>query len=305
MLDLCCFGFVSHVQILTVEHYPKANSGTLVSDVFASITPDAPIMALVASHLGLDVGLVSNNVGSDTPGRFITDLLSNFGINTTVVNVGDHPTPQTVVICDLQDNRTWFSFLPKVQENLLLTDFEMFKSSKLVYIDMYTVIRKASIRAIRYASEHRIPLFVNLGGEPLSREMTHLLREANVAIIQTSWDDFSDERANDYAKDYAKVIQESIQPEFTIVTLAKKGAICATPLDLLHVPAYSFQTIHSNGAGAAFSAGFAYAYLCQWDLEKSMRFASALGGLFCTVTNGFSKFSTNYVLNIIQEQARD
>jgi sugar/nucleoside kinase (ribokinase family) len=36
------------------------------------------------------------------------------------------------------------------------------------------------------------------------------------------------------------------------------------------------------GAGAAFAAGFIYAHLRGWDLERAVRFAIAAGSFKCT-----------------------
>jgi len=300
MLDLCCFSFTSSLHVLRVKHYPRANSGTTVSDLYGVIAPDAPIMALLASYLGLKVGLISNNVGYDAVGEQLIGLLSNFNVYTTVTAQTGLVTPVTVVLYDQKEIRTWFSFLPNVIESLLSIDLEMAKLTRLMYVDLYKIINEASLRAIRFASQHDTPLFVNLGGDPLNKQAVRVLRKAKVAIVQTSLDELSKREPDDYIRE----IQDLIQPDLSIVTLAQKGLVCATASSLIQLPAYIFQTIHSNGAGAAFSAGFAYAYLNGWDLEKSLNFASALGGMYCTVKDGFGKFPAEVILDFIDEQAK-
>lgn len=297
-LDFYCFDYISSLCLMQVNQYPKANTGSVASDLFGIVTPDAPIVALLASYLGLEVGLISNDVGNDLSGKQLTRFLERLNVRSTVTNKNGFQTPYTVVISDLQNTRTWFAFLPAVKEHLLTTELAMLQRVKLAYVDFYAVIREASIQAIQYANQYNTPLFVNLAGDPLNDKLIGLLYKSNTAVVQTSSDNLSGEDA----KTYLLFLHQSIQPRITILTLADKGAFCVTNTDIIYVPAFEFQTIHSNGAGAAFSAGFAYAYLQNWNLDQSMRFASVLGGLFCTVKDGFGKFSAEQVLHYTQTQ---
>ena len=297
-LDICCFGFISALEILKVERYPDANSRSLVTDTFGIITPDAPIVALLASYLGLDIGLVSYSIGNDMTGQQLTRLLQKFSIISTVVNTDDTETPQTIVVCDQENNRTWFSFLPMAEERLLQTDLSLFNTCKLAYIDVYEIIRMASIRVIRYAINRGIPMFLNLGGDPLTEELVALLDKSEIAIIQTSLDKSGEQEALTFAKE----LHNTLQPQITIVTLAEAGTLYLTRSADFHVPAYQFQTIHSNGAGAAFSAGFAYAFLRGYEIHSAVRFASALGGMYCTVHDGFGRFLPQHIWEFIEQR---
>ena len=286
--DLCCFSFISALELLQIERLPKANAGVAVIDIFGEVTPDGPIAALLASYLGMKVGFIGNDVGNDPSGQQLKHLLDRFAISSTLKIQEELSTPRTVVLCDQQENRTWFSFLPHSLDSLLSASTEMIELSQLAYIDLYDIIKSASRRAIRAANQQGIPLFINLGGDDLSEQDVTLLRDAHVAIIQTSLD-VGDHRKPD---EYAKKLHDLIQPEITIITLARKGLVYATASVIKQIPAYVVPVLHCCGAGAAFSAGFAYAYLHQWDLIKALRFASALGGLYCTVKNGFGVFSS-------------
>jgi sugar/nucleoside kinase (ribokinase family) len=50
----------------------------------------------------------------------------------------------------------------------------------------------------------------------------------------------------------------------------------------LRTPAYPVEVVDGSGAGDAFVAGFLYGHLHGWDLERTARFANALGGLATT-----------------------
>jgi sugar/nucleoside kinase (ribokinase family) len=174
----------------------------------------------------------------------------------------------------------------------------MIELSRLAYIDLYAIIKSASRRALHAASQQGIPLFINLGGDDLSEQDVTVLHGAHVAILQTSLD--PDDQRKPF--EYAKKLHDLVQPEITIITLAQKGLVYVTNGVVKQIPAYVVPVLHCCGAGAAFSAGFAYAYLHQWELIKALRFASALGGLYCTVKNGFGVFSLDHVLDFMMKQ---
>jgi sugar/nucleoside kinase (ribokinase family) len=299
VLDVCCFSFVSSLRLLSVDEYPQPNSGTLVKDVFGQVTPDGPIVALLLSYLGSKVGLICNNVGTDNQGKEILDLLSLFNILSTASVQIDLITPTSIVVCDKNGNRTWFALLSGVMEHLLTVDLHLMKSAKLTYIDFYRILYTASTRVIQCAIENGLQLFINLGGDPLSRQALEILQDASVAIVQTSLTVSSGMDPEEYALE----LLNSTKAEIVLVTLAEKGLVCVTSKEVLHIPAYTLQTVHSNGAGAAFSAGFAYGYVNKWALKKTLKFAAALGGLFCTVKNGFGKFSVDTVFEFIKGQS--
>lgn len=296
--DLCCFSFISALELLQIEHLPKANAGVAVIDIFGEVTPDGPIMALLASYLGMKVGFIGNDVGHDPSGQQLKHLLERFNVSSTLAIQEELLTPRTVVLCDQQENRTWFSFLPHSLDSLLSASTEMIELSQLAYIDLYDIIKSASRRAIHVANQQGVPLFINLGGDELSEQDVMLLRHAQVAILQTSLD-VDDQRK---PHEYAKKLHDLVQPEITIITLAHKGLVYATTSVIKRIPAYVVPVIHCCGAGAAFSAGFAYAYLHRWEQERALRFASALGGLYCTVKNGFGVFSLDSVLDFMMKQ---
>ena len=296
MFDLCCFSFLSALRVLHIESYPQPNSGSIASDMLGTITPDGPIVALLAASLGLKVSLVSNNVGDDFTGNQLIQLLGEYNIHTTATVRKDITTPLTIGLYDRQENRTWFSFLPHVVDGLLSSNLEMLKSSRMAYIDIYAILSEATPRVIHYAVEHHIPLFINLGGDHLSEKMVQLMRNAHVLVVQTGIDSSSQIEPEQYARE----IQKQAQSDLAIVTLGSQGAFCATSTTCIHIPAYELQIIHTDGAGAAFSAGLAYALLNEWNVKQSMKFASALGGLYCTERDGFGKFSSDLVLEFIQ-----
>ena len=72
------------------------------------------------------------------------------------------------------------------------------------------------------------------------------------------------------------------------------------------MPAYDVDVVDGTGAGDAFTAGFVYGYLHDWELERAARFASAMGALATTAigtTAGIKGYQQ--VLAFLQERDPD
>ncbi|HEU5407568.1 MAG TPA: carbohydrate kinase family protein [Nitrospira sp.] len=296
MIDLCSFGFISHLRIMQVDRYPRPNSGSLVFNSFETVSADAPIVALLAAHLGLSASLICNDVGSDPMGLQLRQILKRFAIDTCLTIREGDPTPMTIGVCDQNENRTWFAYLPEVVDSLSRADLTMMRSARLIYVDCYALLDPVLPRALSTAAETRAPVFANLGGDSQSDQVLELLRQTDLFIIQTALDSSFDADPEQFTTG----LRDRLHAELTIVTLGRRGAIFATQKGVVHVPAFNVTTLHSNGSGAAFSAGLAYSVLQNWGFEKCVRFASALGALYGSVYDGFGKFDDGVVLDFME-----
>jgi len=66
------------------------------------------------------------------------------------------------------------------------------------------------------------------------------------------------------------------------VKMGEHGAYVRDQRQGIHVPALTVTAVDTTGAGDCYVAGFLAAYLRGWDLEKTARFANAVGA--CCVT---------------------
>jgi sugar/nucleoside kinase (ribokinase family) len=287
-LDLACCGFLSLGRILLIERYPPADSGAPVSEIIETVTPDAPIVAGLSGRLGVAVGLLSNELGEDSAGDFVESLLAGVGVQgLRRERLAASRTPQTVVVSDQFDTRTWFSWLPKIDGSLAAVKLESLDKAKLCYVDVYHIIEPFSQSAIREASQHNVPLVANLGGDYPTAATIALLRAANVMYLQTSLS-----AANvTMAKELVQQLFDEIRPDVAIVTMSTAGCVYLLKNRVQHFPAYRIQPMHHHGAGAAFSAGLLYSASKGYDINRTIAFASALGGLYLTKRQGITEIA--------------
>ena len=76
----------------------------------------------------------------------------------------------------------------------------------------------------------------------------------------------------------AEMISRS-NPSCTVaITLGRRGVFVYSQGRTFRAGAYPIKTIDESGAGDAFAAGFIIGMLEQWPLQRTIRFASAVGG---------------------------
>jgi len=296
-LDLSCFSYLAAAKVLNIDKYPKPNYGAEVFGAVDALAADGPMVAIASSHLGLRTGFIGNAIGDDGEGKHILYRFQKNNVRTSISVEDGFRTPFIVIISDKEGKREWFPYIPKAVEDLKKVDLDYIVKSSLAYIDFYTIIEQASLKAVEFASSREIPIFLNLGGSPFTKRLEQSLKNRGIVIIQTNLD----ESLSRKAIGFAKRIFDSLKPEVSIVTIGSKGAVAYSDDKTLSVPAYPVYVKHVHGAGAAFSAAYAFSYLNTIDLEYSLEFACALGSMNCTVDNGFDTFSVDDIKSFIND----
>jgi len=70
------------------------------------------------------------------------------------------------------------------------------------------------------------------------------------------------------------------------VTQGENGSITVSDDCIIRMPAFTVEAVDTTGAGDVFHAGYIYGLLQGWDLERVLRFASAMAALTCKRVGG-------------------
>ncbi|WP_083448780.1 carbohydrate kinase family protein [Actinoplanes rectilineatus] len=276
-LDLVCFSYLAAANVLTVDAYPRANGGAVVTEIAASLAGDGPLTAVTAANLGLRTAIISNTVGGDPSGTLALAWLDEARVTHQLRPAFDKISPQLTIISDTR-TRTWFAALHDAYTGLAHVPLDLLGQARLAYIDCYTVIAGAAERAIRNAGT--TPLLLNLGGDTPTPNLIDAANERTVLAVQTS----IDEDSVDTAVDVAATLRRRFTTPTVIVTVGRHGAVAVTDDGIVRVPAPTprAQIRHTHGAGAAFSAGYAHAILSSADLPEALAAGCAAGTRHCT-----------------------
>ena len=271
------FGMLTPVAIMVVKQLPEHNTGAIVKDVNEFIFDDAAIVSCLLRQWDISTAMIGTAVGDDLRGHNLADQLKEWGVQSQVRFSKEFKTPLEVDVSDETGARTYFwQRDPEVLNTLDTADLSFLEQARLLYVDWYD--GDHIVRAMDRAIQLGLPVFLNLEHGHADPEI--LKRYAGRAVFCQAVTDAA-QRGDESPMDVAqKLIRAGIQT--ALITMAEEGCLAVQGPQVIRIHAPSVRAVDGCGAGATFSAGFIYGYLNNWDLENSLRFATAAASLKVT-----------------------
>lgn len=271
------FGMLTPVAIMVVEQLPEHNTGALVKEVSEFIFDDAAIIACLLRQWDVTTAMIGTVVGDDARGHLLARQLEDWGVQGEVRFSREIRTPWEVDVSDETGARTYFWQRPShVLDTLDTADLSILKGARMLYVDWYD--GDHILRAMDEAIHLDVPVFLNFEHGHADPEL--LKRYAGRATICQAVTDAAqcgDVPPLDVA---SKLLNTGVHT--ALITMADQGCLALRGEEIVRVHAPVVRAVDGCGAGATFSAGYIYGYLMGWDLEKSVRFATAAASLKVT-----------------------
>ena len=267
------------VAIMTVDRFPRHNTGATVKEIKEFVFDAAAIIAGCLSQWGVATGMIGTAVGDDPRGHALARQLEDLGVQSDVRFTKAYATPLEVDVSDRRGARTYFwQRTPEMLDTLDSADLSLLAGARLMYVDWYD--GEAHItRAMDEANRLGVPVFLNL--EFGHKDIALLKRYASRTTICQAVTDAAQLGKNRALMQTArKLLNAGI--ETALITLASEGCLVARGNEIVRVHAPKVKAVDACGAGATFSAGFAYGTLQGWDIQQSARFATAAASLKVT-----------------------
>ncbi len=279
MIDYIGFGMLTPVTIMTVDRFPRHNTGAMVKEIKDFVFDDAAIIACCLRQWGVETGMIGTALGNDPRGHRLALELRERGVQGDVRFTNAYETPLEVDISDRRGARTYFwQRTSEMLDTLDTADLSLIEGARLLYVDWYDGEEHIT-RAMEEANRLGVPVFLNL--EHGHKDIHLLERYAKRTAICQAVTDAAQLGQNRALMGTArKLLNAGI--EIAVVTMAKEGCLAAQGKDAVRVFAPKVKAVDACGAGATFSSGFAYGFLQGWDLERSARFATAAASLKVT-----------------------
>ncbi len=283
-MDVACIGLlVADIVGKPIDKIPEKNRLVLFDTVEMHTGGCAANTGRDLAQLGLSVS-VGGMVGNDLFGKFMLEQLSEAGLDTAGIAVD--PVIKTSVTFAMISSEGDRRFLTHLGGNDHYTEsnvrIEDFKGAKILHIGgclllkafdgqpMANVLRRAKeagmITSVDTVFRAKTDCFDLL--KPSFPYMDIFIPSIEEAEMITGMKDIDD-------------IIGFFEP-FNIpivgVKLGEKGCYVKQGTEALAIPAFDVPAVDATGAGDAFFAGFLYARLQGWDLEKSGRFGNAVAG---------------------------
>lgn len=291
MAEITCLGIlVADLLGRPIDSLPPKGRLGLVDEMTLHIGGCASNTGIDLARLGVATAVLGM-VGADGLGDFVVQTLEREGVD--VRGVRRHPnasTSATMVLISSDGERT---FLHHTGGNARFTEHD---------VDWDVV---ASSRILHVAGALVMPA---LDGEPMARVLKKAKSLGAITSLDTVWDATGQwmrllgpslEHADYFMPSLSEAVELTglSEPRDVAHALRDRGVGCVclkmgedgcyiqTGDAELHVPVYQVQAVDGTGTGDAWDAGFLLGVLKGWDLEKSARFANAVGAL-CVMAVG-------------------
>ncbi|TDD68409.1 carbohydrate kinase family protein [Actinomadura darangshiensis] len=199
---------------------PRLNYGVDVEYTEGFVAGDGPLVAASLQGLGHPASLHSNPVADDDVGRSVHARLTDWNITLHPSATPMERTRTNIVVVDHSGNRTWFSGLRGITDELRAIDLPRLTVAPVVYLDCYEVLQEAPRAVMAAALEAGCQVIVNLGGSPPPAWLAETLRGRRIRALQTNAEENT---ASAHATLEALCALDVA--ELTVVTVGRYGAI--------------------------------------------------------------------------------
>ena len=269
-----------------VSEIPKGGDLAYIDELRLTVAGTAGGTIIDCAKLGLST-LAVGAVGDDEKADFVVSVLEKFGADTagferikgvptssTILNIrpnGERPALHLRGACDY--------FMPPNKEKLNIFDCKVF------HLGGTGLLKKldgsASVELLKDAKENECITTWDLIGatestidivKPLLPHIDYFMPSIEEGSIMCGLDD-----PMDIAKYY---LDNGVTN--CVLTMGGEGSLFVNKDETVKTPAFDINVVDTTGCGDAFDAGMITSLINNFDLEKSLKFATTTSGLVAT-----------------------
>lgn len=276
MVDLVGVGLNATDTLIPLPSYPVRGSKTEYRSV--SIMPGGQTASAVVAcqSWGLSTRYVGR-LGDDDAGRLHRREFARTGVDARIVEVPGAASPQSLIVVDAGGERT---VLCRRDDRLLLQPTDLERSwivnARALHLDGYETA--AATQAAQWAHQAGVPVIADL--DETYAGVEDLLECIDYLIVSR---DFPGRLTGETNLERAlRKMHGRYGCRLTAATLGQDGVLAWDGKRSYLHSAYRVPVVDTTGAGDIFHAGFIYALLQGWTLERQLDFACAAAALNCT-----------------------
>lgn len=291
--DVACLGIlVADLFASPIERLPHPGELTSTAGLVMSVGGSAANTAAALRILGQRVE-VAGKVGMDMQGDFVVAELQRRGIGVShIKRSANCSTSGTVVLSVVGEDRRYLHCMGANAEfDLNDVDCSIVKKAQVLYVGGYlampsftvdqlaTLFRQAKLHGRTTVLDVAIPTGGEFGMDDVAPALayTDYFLPNNYEAARLTG--YGDERHQ------AKCLSEVNDRCVVVITRGSKGSLALQGNRFIDLPPFRMDSVDESGAGDAFAAGLIAAVQKQWDLERTLRFAAAVGAS-CTRAMG-------------------
>jgi len=284
-MDVVSVGGINIDLVARVDRFPNPDEETVIRNWDMVGGGSAANVACGISRLGITSGFIGN-VGGDYFGEVLRDGLTRERVDISRLRVCSGNSGSVIAIVSKGGERILFAYSGAngklSAENI---DKDYIRSAKYVFTS--SVEGEDAIPAMELASRCAREAGVKVFFDPGYIFVEKGLKGLKGILDKATMVKFNETEIKELTKreellDASKTIAE-YGPEVILTTLGEKGCFLYSPSVKKSIESYrEFKPIDKTGAGDAFSCGFIFGDLKNWDLEKSAKFANLIASISIT-----------------------
>ncbi len=275
-VDLVGVGLNATDTVIPLPTFPARGSKTEYSTV--STLPGGQVATTVVAcqHWDLRTRYVGK-LGDDLAATLHREAFSHSGVETRIITVPGGASAQSLILVDAHGERT---VLCRRDDRLTLLPADLQRewviNARALHVDGHDT--EAAILASTWAREANIPVIADL--DELYPNVEALLANVDYLIVSR---DFPTRLTGEPELELAlRKMRQRYSCQLAAATLGEDGVLAFDGTHLLHTPAFCVPVVDTTGAGDIFHAGFIYALLQDWPLDRQLEFACAAAALNCS-----------------------
>lgn len=280
-VDLVGVGLNATDTVIPLPAYPARGSKVEYRNV--TILPGGQVASTVVAcqRWGLSTRYVGK-LGDDAAATLHREAFAHAGVETRLITVSGGASPQSLILVDEGGERTVFC---RRDDRLILQPAELDRdwivNARALHVDGHDTA--AATLAATWAREAGVPVIADL--DELYPGIEDLLSLIDYAVVSR---DFPCRLMSEPNLEVAlRGMHRRYGCTLTAATLGEEGVLACMSnafdgTDLHHAPAFNVPVVDTTGAGDIFHAGFIYALLQGWSLQRQLDFACAAAALNCT-----------------------
>jgi sulfofructose kinase len=275
-VDLVGVGLNATDTVIPLSNYPVL--GSKVEYRSSSILPGGQVATTVVAcqQWGMSTRYVGK-IGDDSAAILHREAFARAGVESYLIPAPGSVSQQSLILVDPAGERT---VLTRRDETLSLRPSDLNRewivNARALHVDGYDT--EAAIVAAAWAREAGVPVIADL--DELYPGIEDLLANVDYLIVSR---DFPSRLMHEPDLEKAlRLMHRRYDCRLAAATLGQDGVLAWDGKQLLHTPAYCVPVVDTTGAGDIFHAGFIYALLQDWPLERQLEFACSAAALNCT-----------------------
>jgi len=283
--------------VAPTKSLPIKGEEVLVEKVEMCPGGSAANLSVAVARLGVSAGFIGR-VGNDFFGQFLIKQFEKENVDISQLQVDDKVgTALLFVIVTENGERTMYTFRgANVYLSSEQVDMDYVRNADILHVSGYTLISdlqcKIALQILEAAKKAGVFISLDVGVlAPIkaASRVRSILPSLNLLFLnELEAMLLMDIKRPESAAEGVL----NLGPEIVALTLGKRGCVVLTKHKRLHSPAFKVDVVDTTGAGDAFDAGFLLGIKEGWSLEKTARFANAVGALSVTRVGAWSALPT-------------